>query len=199
VCERYFSSCNFLPASSSDDQHSFHARTHDGCFSRWLEGSPNTWNSGISGIPGESGYQTRLCANENQRKTHPMTKRLLLSMSVILSTAITAPVFAQAIVQEPDAYALYLPRVGPELEPAPSQRRGAPIVSHDTDDVTASAPSARPWRAGNETAIRPWSAPVGHHQPRVVDVLESTSDSQPILDQEDANVDRIVRSVCRGC
>jgi hypothetical protein len=128
-----------------------------------------------------------------------MTKRLLLSMSVILSTAITAPVFAQAIVQEPDAYALYLPRVIPELEPAPSQRRGAPIVSHDTDDVTASAPSARPWRAGNETAIRPWSAPVGHHQARVVDVLESTSDSQPILDQEDANVDRIVRSVCRGC
>jgi hypothetical protein len=126
-----------------------------------------------------------------------MTKRLLLSMSVILSTAITAPVFAQAVVQEPDAYALYLPRVGAEIESAPSQRRD--IVSHDTDDVTASAPSARPWKAGNETAIRPWSAPVGHHQPRAVDVSASKSASQQIHDQEDANVDRIVKSVCRGC
>jgi hypothetical protein len=172
---------------------------HDGCFSRCLEGSPNTRDSGISGIYRESGYQTRLCANENQRETHPMTKRLLLSMSVILSTAVTAPVFARAVVQEPDAYALYLPRVGAEIGSASSQRRDAPIVSHDTDDVTASAPSARPWRAGNETAIRPWSAPVGHHQPRAADVSASTSASQQILDQGDANVDRIVRSVCRGC
>ena len=128
-----------------------------------------------------------------------MTKRLLLGMSVILSAAITAPVFAQAVVQEPDAYALYLPRVGPEIEAGPSQRRDAPIVSHDTDDVTASAPSARPWSAGNQTAIRPWSAPVGHHQPRAADVSASTSASQQILDREDANVNRMVRSVCRGC
>jgi hypothetical protein len=141
----------------------------------------------------------RAYANENQRETHPMAKRLLLSMSVILSTAITAPVFAQAVVPEPDAYALYLPRAGAEIESAPSQRRDEPIVSHDTDDVTASAPSARPWKAGNETAIRPWSAPVGHHQPRAVDVSASKSASQQILDQEDANVDRIVKSVCRGC
>jgi hypothetical protein len=139
------------------------------------------------------------CANENQREIHPMTKRLLLGMSIILSAAITAPVFAQAVVQEPDAYALYLPRVGPEIEAAPSQRRDAPIVSHDTDDVTASAPSARPWSAGNETAIRPWLAPVGHHQPRAADVSASTSASQQILDREDANVNRMVRSVCRGC
>jgi hypothetical protein len=128
-----------------------------------------------------------------------MTKRLLLSISVILSTAITAPVFAQAVVQEPDAYALCLPRVGAEVGSAPYQRRDAPVVSHDTDDVSASAPSARPWRAGNETAIRPWSAPAGHHQPRAADVSASTSASQQILDQEDANVDRIVRSVCQGC
>ena len=128
-----------------------------------------------------------------------MTKRLLLGMSAILSTAIAAPVFAQAVVREPDAYALYLPKVGAGIGSAPSQRRDAPIVSHDTDDATASAPSARPWRAGNETAIRPWSAPVGHHQPRAADVSASTSVSEKILDQEDANVIRIVRSVCRGC
>jgi hypothetical protein len=98
-----------------------------------------------------------------------MTKRLLLSMSVILSTAIAAPVFAEAVVRVPDAYALYLPKVEVEGS-APPQRRDLPIVSHDTDDATASAPSVRPWRAGNETAIRPWSAPLGHHQPRAVDV-----------------------------
>ena len=77
-----------------------------------------------------------------------MTKRLFLGMSVILSTAIAAPVFAQAVVQEPDAYALYLPKVGAETGSAPSQGRDAHIVSHDrdvsydTDDATASAPSA---------------------------------------------------------
>jgi hypothetical protein len=128
-----------------------------------------------------------------------MTKRFLLSMSVILSAAIAAPVYAQAVTQEPDAYALYLPNVGLGIGSAPSQRRDVPIVSHGTDDAMPSAPSVRPWRAGNETATRPWSAPVGHHQPSAADVLESASASQPILDQEDANVDRIVRSVCRGC
>jgi hypothetical protein len=137
--------------------------------------------------------------NENQRETHPMTKRLLLSMSVILSTAIAAPVFAQAVGQEPDAYALYLPKVGAGTGSAPSQERDAPIVSQGTDDATASAPSVRPWRAGSETAIKPWSAPLGHHQPRASDASASTSASLQILDQEDANVDRIVRSVCRGC
>src|ERR1700722_14285896 len=127
-----------------------------------------------------------------------MTKRFILSMSIILSTAIAAPVFAQAVVQEPDAYALYLPKVGAGIGSTPSQRRDLPIVSHGTDGVP-SGPSVRPWRAGNETATRPWSAPVGHHQPSAVDVLESTSDSQPILDQGDAKVDRIVRGICRGC
>ena len=154
-------------------------------------------DSGISGIHRESGYQTRLCANENQREIHPMTKPLLLSMSVILSTAIAAPVFAQAVGQEPDAYALYLLKVG--TGSASSQRQNAPIVSRGTDDATASAPSVRPWRAGSETAMRPWAAPLGRHQPRAADVSASTSASQQILGQEDANVDRIVRSVCRGC
>jgi hypothetical protein len=103
-----------------------------------------------------------------------MTKCLLVSMSAILSAAIATPLFAQAVVQEPDAYALYLPNV------APPQRQ----------DV-------RPWKAGSETVTRPWSAPAGHHQPTAADVHEP--DSQLTLDQENANVDRIVRGVCRGC
>jgi hypothetical protein len=156
-------------------------------------------DSGISRIHGESGDQKRLCANENQRETYPMTKRLLLSMSLILSTAVAAPVFAQAGVQEPDAYALNLPSAGAGIGSAPSQRRDVPVVSHGTDDAVPSAPSVRPWRAGSETATMPWSAPVGHHQPSAVDVLESTSDPQPILDEEHAKFDRIVRGICRGC
>jgi hypothetical protein len=124
-----------------------------------------------------------------------MTKRFLLSMSVILSTAIAAPVFAQT-AEERGAYALYLPNVGQGIGSAPSLRQGVPIV-HGTDDSMPSAPSVRPWRAGNETASRPWSAPVGHHQPSAVDVLGS--DFEQTLDQEDAKVDRIVRGICRGC
>ena len=126
-----------------------------------------------------------------------MTQRLLLSMFVALSTVTAAPVFAQAIAQEPNAYALYLPNVGTRIGSAPSQRRDIPIVNPGTADTMPSALSVHPWKAGNETATRPWSAPVGHHQPTAVDVLEA--DSRLRIDQEDANVDRIVRGVCRGC
>jgi hypothetical protein len=109
-----------------------------------------------------------------------MIRRLLVSMSAILSTAIAAPLFAQPVVREPDAYALYLPDTGAGIESAPPQRQ-----------------EVRPWKAGSETVTRPWSAPAGHHQPTAADVLKP--DSQLTLDQEDAKVDRIVRGVCRGC
>ena len=156
-------------------------------------------DSGISRMLRESGDQKRLCANENQRETHSMSKCSLLSVAVILSTAIAAPVFAQTVTQEPSAYALYLPNGDLGAGSAPSQPQEVPTVSHGIADAMASAPSVRPWAAGNETATRPWSAPVGHHQPGAADVPTSTSASEQILDQEDANVDRIVRSVCRGC
>jgi hypothetical protein len=53
--------------------------------------------------------------------------------------------------------------------------------------------------AGAETATKPWSAPVGHRQPRTADIPASTAVSQQTLDQEDANVDRKIRNICRGC
>jgi len=65
--------------------------------------------------------------------------------------------------------------------------------------VILSGAIATPALAAGETATRPWSAPIGHHQPRAADVLPSTSASQKTLDQEDANVDRKIRNVCRGC
>jgi hypothetical protein len=104
------------------------------------------------------------------------TKRLLVGISVLLSTAIALPVFAQAAVPQPDRYALYLPDRGTGVQ---------------------SAPPIRPWKAGNETAAKPWLAPLGHHQPTAADVL--TSDPELALDQEDAKIDRIVRGICRGC
>lgn len=63
--------------------------------------------------------------------------------------------------------------------------------------VILSAALATPVLAGGETATRPWSAPVGHRQPRAVDIPSSMSPQA--LDQEDINVDRKIRSVCRGC
>jgi hypothetical protein len=110
-----------------------------------------------------------------------MTRRLLLGMSAtILSAAIATPLSAQAVVREPGVYALNLPNAGARTESAPRHRQ-----------------DGRPWKAGSETVTRPWSAPAGHHQPPAADVLKP--DSQVTLDQEDANVDRIVRGVCRGC
>jgi hypothetical protein len=65
--------------------------------------------------------------------------------------------------------------------------------------VILSAAIATPALAAGETTTRPWSAPVGHRQPRAADVPASTSASQQTLDQEDANVDRKMSNVCRGC
>jgi hypothetical protein len=62
-----------------------------------------------------------------------------------------------------------------------------------------SAAIATPALASGETTTRPWSAPVGHRQPRAADVPTSTSASQQTLDQEDANIDRKISNVCRGC
>jgi len=53
--------------------------------------------------------------------------------------------------------------------------------------------------ASNETATRPWSAPVGHRQPRAADIPAAAAASQQIIDQEDAIVDRKIKGICRGC
>ena len=66
--------------------------------------------------------------------------------------------------------------------------------------VLAHAPVQEPVvYASNEMTTRPWSAPVGHRQPRAIDIPASISQSQQIIDEEDANVDRKIKGVCRGC
>jgi hypothetical protein len=128
-----------------------------------------------------------------------MTKFTLLGVATILSTALATPVLAQAVIQEPGAYAFYHPNVDLRIGSMPSQRREEVVVGRGTADAMASAPSFRPSIAGKETTTRPWSAPVGHRQPRAADVPTSMSVSQYVPDPEDANVDRKIRSVCRGC
>jgi hypothetical protein len=103
-----------------------------------------------------------------------MIKFAFLGVAAILSTAIAVPVLAQAVIQEPGAYAFSYPNGDLRIGSRTSQR-------------------------GSETTTRPWAAPVGHRQPRAADVATPTSASEQILDQEDAEVDRKIRSVCRGC
>ena len=127
-----------------------------------------------------------------------MTKfTLLLGVVAILSTAIATTSLAHTAIQEMGAYARQDGNLG--IAPTPIQRRETTVVGRGTADVMASAPSIPSSKRGLETTTRPWSAPVGHRQPRAADVHTSTSVSQQSLDEEDANVDRKIKSVCRGC
>jgi hypothetical protein len=128
-----------------------------------------------------------------------MTRFTFLGVAAFLSTAIATPVIAQAVIQEPGAYAFHYPNGDLGIGSKSSQRRETVVVGSGTARARGAAPSVHSLTAGSETATRPWSAPVGHRQPRAADVPASTSVSQQILDQEDANVDREIRSVCRGC
>jgi len=123
-----------------------------------------------------------------------MTKSTLLGVAAFLSAAIATPVFAQAVIQEPGAHAIYRS----DGDFGSSQQREV-VVGRGTADAMASAPSLPPSKRGSETSTRPWSAPVGHRQPRAEEVTASTPLTQEALDQEDAIVDRKIRNICRGC
>jgi hypothetical protein len=70
------------------------------------------------------------------------------------------------------------------------------------------APTANALPPGCETSTLPWSAPVGHRQPQVIDVSSSASSSvsssasssidQAVL-EENARIDEVIKGVCRGC
>ena len=78
---------------------------------------------------------------------------------------------------------------------------GAPVLNVETQhrsvESTRLASSVPPWTSGHETSTLPWSAPRGHHQPRLADIPASRA--QDSLSEEDARIDRIVRNVCRNC
>jgi hypothetical protein len=128
-----------------------------------------------------------------------MSKPALLGMATILSTALATPVLAQAVIPDPGAYALYYPNGVSGIGSPPSQQPQQFVVGRGTAAAMAFAPSFRPAIAGKETTTRPWTAPIGHRQPHAARVPTSTSGSLDVLDQEDANVDRKISGVCRGC
>ena len=107
-----------------------------------------------------------------------MRKFRLLGAAAILSTAIVTPLLAQAVSQKPGIQ-------------EPGNGRG-------TAGAMASAPPPLSKR-GSETSTRPWLAPVGHRQPRVDEIPASVPLTQEALGQEDANVDRKINNICRGC
>jgi hypothetical protein len=45
----------------------------------------------------------------------------------------------------------------------------------------------------------PWPAPVGHRQPRADQVPPENSNSTDAMKREDAELDRKLKSICRGC
>jgi hypothetical protein len=74
----------------------------------------------------------------------------------------------------------------------------AQTIIRGTTDAMASAPLP-PSKRGSETSTLPWSAPVGHRQPRVDEVPAPAPLTREALDQEDAIVDRKINNICRGC
>jgi hypothetical protein len=150
---------------------------------------------GISGLQRKSGYRKRSRAAATTRR-HSMTKFTLLGVVAILSTAIGTPSLAEIAIQELGAHASSH-QDGNLGIASTAARREITVVGRGTADVTAAAPSIPSSNRGLETSTRPWLAPVGHRQPRAADVPTPTS--QRGLDEEDANVDRKINSVCRGC
>ena len=71
-------------------------------------------------------------------------------------------------------------------------------ATRTTGDAAAPLPLP-PMKRGNETLTKPWSAPVGHGQPRAGEVPAPTPLTEEMLGQEDANVDRTINNICRGC
>ena len=105
-----------------------------------------------------------------------MNKFALLGAAAVLSTMSTSALHAQAVTRELGAC------------PSPS------VASSETP---APAPSADWLPPGCERSTSPWSAPVGHRQPQLTDVTQAKSLSD--LDEENAKLNRVVRSICRGC
>jgi hypothetical protein len=106
-----------------------------------------------------------------------MKRFSFLGAAVMLSTMLVTPVLAETIIQKTGV-----------------QDSGG---NHGANDAMASLPPP-PSKIGSETSTRPWSAPVGHRQPRVEEV-PATPLTQEALDEEDANVDRKINNICRGC
>jgi len=128
-----------------------------------------------------------------------MTTRMsrLLAIATLLTVAIATPVFSHDAKQGPEAVASVEPGAISGARDTSTQG-GSEFTVGQIKPTKAPEPDS-PWVPGNETATQPWSAPVGHHQPRASDAPTAPASVQQMLDEEDARIDRIVRSICRGC
>src|SRR5258708_19322897 len=104
-----------------------------------------------------------------------MIKFTLLSVAPVMPSALGGPALAQAVIQARGSYAIYHPNGDSRLGPTPPRRREEVGVGRGVANAMALASSFRPSMPGHETATRPWSAPVGHRQPRAADVPTSPS------------------------
>ena len=106
-----------------------------------------------------------------------MSKFALLGAAAVLSTMSISALHAQDVTRD--------------LGACPS-----PSVASET---RAPAPTADWLPPGCEKSTLPWSAPVGHRQPQLIDVTQTKSLSESALDEENAKLNRVVKSICRGC
>ena len=108
-----------------------------------------------------------------------MTRLALLGMTTILALAFAAPASLQATVRQAPACRLSVEALNGAGPPAPTANALPP---------------------GCETSTLPWSAPVGHRQPQWAIVISSRSSSidQAVL-EENAQIDKLIKGVCRGC
>jgi hypothetical protein len=105
-----------------------------------------------------------------------MSKFALFGAAAVLSTMSISALHAQAVTRELGAC------------PSPSVASG---------ENRAPAPTADWLPPGCERSTLPWTAPVGHRQPQLIDVTQAKSLSD--LDEESAKLNRVVKSICRGC
>ena len=105
-----------------------------------------------------------------------MSKFALLGAAAVLSTMSMSALHAQAGARELGA---------------------CPSLSVASSETRAPAPSADWLPLGCERSTSPWSAPVGHRQPQLIDVTQTKSLSE--LEEENAKMNRVVKSICRGC
>jgi hypothetical protein len=101
-----------------------------------------------------------------------------LAAIVILSSTIANHALAQEVIEEADV-----------------QPKNYHITNHGVGSSESSKRSIA--TLGNSTV---WLAPIGHRQPRAVDIPKSTPEPEDtvILDRENAVVDGEI-SICRGC
>jgi hypothetical protein len=108
-----------------------------------------------------------------------MTRATLYATTIALSLMFAAQTAAQADVYDKPACRLSVEAL---------------------NDTGRPAPAADALPPGCETSTLPWSAPVGHRQPQLGDVLSSrTSSIDQEIKEENAKIDRLIKGVCRGC